>query len=195
MTVARPWARISLDRRTGRNRHRSGIALVAIGREIDLHRSLPGADDHVRNSHRTAGVEARAKVGVNGRVRANEVNDRGGIRIHRRRRNIFVPETVARERNEPVQARALASGHLAAGAGRATAATASTTSAATATSTTGTSAPAGPATAARAGRSAVTATATEHHQQTKQSQQDEQSTSDGYHRDHLRTFSAARQMA
>jgi hypothetical protein len=134
---------------------------------------------------------------VHGRVCANEVNDRGGIRIHRRRRNIFVPETVAWEWDEPMQAGALSSGHLAAGAGRATttAAPSSTTSAATATSTTGASARAGSATAARAGRSAVTATATEHHQQTKQSQQDEQSTSDGYHRCHLRTFSAVRQMA
>jgi hypothetical protein len=97
----------------------------------------------------------------------------------------------------PCRTRTLSSRHLAAGAGRATTAAApsSTTSAATATSTTGASAPAGSATAARAGRSAVTATATEHHQQTKQSQQDEQSTSDGYHRCHLRTFSAVRQMA
>src|SRR4029079_1026033 len=73
MTVTRAWARISLDWCSGRNRHRSGIALVAVGREVDLHRSLPGTDDHVRNSHRTAGVEARAKVGVHGRVCADEV--------------------------------------------------------------------------------------------------------------------------
>src|ERR1035438_7741457 len=103
---------IALDRRIGRNRHGPGIAFISISSEVDGDGRLRRIHGHVRDPHVTAVILSRTKVGMHRCTGPNEVDDRSRIRVHRSRRNILIPWTASRERQEAVQAGALESGYF-----------------------------------------------------------------------------------
>ncbi len=103
--------RTAFDRSTLRNRHGSGIALAPVRAEIHIHQRLAAIDHDVGN----AVGRIVAPVGMNVH-RADPVADnRVGIRVDGRGRDIGVPKTVAGEGNKAVQTGGLAHRHPTAG--------------------------------------------------------------------------------
>src|SRR5271154_1874902 len=112
--IAAPRIRIPLDRRAGRHWHRPRIALVSVSCEIDHYRWLRRVHHDVGNSDARAVILARAKIRMHRIASSDEIYNGRGVRIHRRARDVLIPQIVRREGQEAVQAAALANTHHAA---------------------------------------------------------------------------------
>src|SRR6202158_2571784 len=109
MAIAVARMGIALDRSVRGDWHRSGIALTAVGGEVDLHQRRTAHDD-VRNSDGLSSVEASTEIRMQRCGRTDEADDRVRIRIDRSARDVLIPEIVDRKRDEPIQTGANAQG-------------------------------------------------------------------------------------
>jgi hypothetical protein len=116
MAIATARVGVALDRCASRYRHRPGVAFVSVSGKRDADGRLGSAHHRVRNSNIRTLVFSRAKIGMHAYGWSDEVDDRAGIRIHRRPGNILVPEIVAAEGSKSIEAGALPGAHRAAGA-------------------------------------------------------------------------------
>src|SRR5262249_26268183 len=66
---------IPLDGRAGRNRHRPGIALIAVGGEIDVYQPLRAVHYDIVNSHTRTVVEAGNEIRMDTNICTDEVDD------------------------------------------------------------------------------------------------------------------------
>ncbi len=117
VAVAAAGIGIALDGSIRRDRHRSGIALIAVGREVDVHRRLRTTHHDIGNSNVRAVVQTGTEVRMQPDRRTNEVDHGRGIGIDGRGRDILVPGIVGGEGKKAIQAGALAKADGAAGAG------------------------------------------------------------------------------
>ena len=106
---------IAFDQRIRRNRHRPGIALIEKSSERHVDFGLCPRNDLVRDAEALVVERSGAKIGMKSDRRADKVNDVCRVRIHRRGRDIGVPETARGERNKSVEAGSSTQAHSAAG--------------------------------------------------------------------------------
>src|SRR5579872_2518488 len=114
MPVAVARIRVAFDQRRFRHRHRPRIALRTVSRERDVRKRSATTNDEIRKPNALPVIQSRAKVGMQRRRRANEIDNRRRVRIDRSTRNVLIPRAVRGERNKSIQARALPKAHAAA---------------------------------------------------------------------------------
>src|SRR5580700_1014936 len=110
VAVAVARVRIALDRGIVGNGHGAGIALTAIGGEVDVHEGS-AAHNNVRNPDGRSSIQASTEVGMHGSAGTDEVDERVRVGIDGGVGYVLVPRVVGREGNKAVQACAAPQAH------------------------------------------------------------------------------------